>query len=99
MKYSLQRSRAQRWVSFVSLSMQSLQHHWMHIVMTKKRGAMCKDCLAVATAKESVNGSQLMEDWRVGIRCVGRNVWHTHVLYLPMFSLGKLVAAMLLWER
>ena len=59
---------------------------------------MCKNCLAVATAKESVNGSQSMEDWRVRIRCLGRNVWHTHVLYISMFSLGKLVAAMFLWE-
>lgn len=98
MKYSLQRWRAQRWVNFVSLSLQSLQHHWMHIVKLKKRGAMCKDCLAVATAKESVNGSQSMEDWRMRIRCLGRNVWHTQVLYISIFFLGKLVAAMFLWE-
>lgn len=37
MKYSLQRSRAGLCVSFVNLSRQFLQHHWIHIVRENGR--------------------------------------------------------------
>lgn len=48
MWYILQRSRANLWVSIVSLPGQFLQHHWMHMLKGNKEEYRLEECFVAA---------------------------------------------------